>query len=201
MRGDDLIDAVLKEWDSGHQTPAAVSVGWSWILVPNPLVGTDGTSRDDGRAQAEPGALAPAFMSYVRDDALAVDQIQAALVRAGIPVWRDVNELVAGTRWRTEIRKAIAGGGAFVAFFSSQSEDRDKSYMREELIEAVDELRRRRRDRPWFIPVRLSPCDLPNLPIGPGEILSDLHYINIFSADDATAIGGLVKALRVACAT
>jgi hypothetical protein len=36
-------------------------------------------------------------------------------------------------------------------------------------------------DQVWFIPVRLSRCTLPDLPIGPGgETLGDLHAIDLF---------------------
>jgi hypothetical protein len=139
----------------------------------------------------------PAFVSYVREDAELVDRIAAHLTQAGVPVWRDVHDLVPGTRWRDEIRRAIASGSAFIAFFSTKSERREKSYMREELVEAIRELRLRSRDRPWFIPVRLDACSLPSIEIGAGEMLSDLQYLDIFDAEDRRAISQLVAALQV----
>ncbi|MEU5199878.1 tetratricopeptide repeat protein, partial [Streptomyces scabiei] len=37
VRGDDLCDAVLKEWESGIQSPDYQSRGSAWWMVPNPL--------------------------------------------------------------------------------------------------------------------------------------------------------------------
>jgi hypothetical protein len=134
----------------------------------------------------------------VREDAQSVRQVTQGLLEANIPVWVDVDDLVGGSRWRDEIRKAIYSGRAFIAFFSTTSEQREKSYMREELVEAIGQLRLRPRDRPWFIPVRLEPCALPDVSIGAGETLSDLHYIDVFDAADSRAIERLVHAVRAA---
>ena len=37
VRGDDLCDAVLKDWDSGVQSPDFLSRGSAWWMFPNPL--------------------------------------------------------------------------------------------------------------------------------------------------------------------
>jgi tetratricopeptide (TPR) repeat protein len=37
LRGDDLIDAVVKEWDEDRQQPKQMSLGDPWLLLPNPL--------------------------------------------------------------------------------------------------------------------------------------------------------------------
>jgi hypothetical protein len=87
-----------------------------------------------------------------------------------VPLWRDVDDLVGGSRWRDETGRAIRVGSAFIAMFSTKSEIRDSSYMRDELVEAAEELRRQR-DRPWFIPVRLDACNPPPLNLGAGERL------------------------------
>jgi tetratricopeptide (TPR) repeat protein len=36
VRGDDVIDALLKEWDSDLQQPKAATVGNAWVMLPNP---------------------------------------------------------------------------------------------------------------------------------------------------------------------
>ena len=151
--------------------------------------------------EPEPLAASPegrAFVSYVRDDADRMDAICAQLHAAGVTLWRDLENLVPGTRWRQSIRDAIRSGGAFIAFFSASSERRDRSYMRAEILEAAEELRTRPRDRPWFIPVRLDRCEMPALEIGGGEVLSDLHYIDVFDPGDGAAIARLVLAINTA---
>jgi tetratricopeptide (TPR) repeat protein len=127
------------------------------------------------------GVRGHAFISYVREDGSRVDRLQRVLERSGIPVWRDTRDLWPGQDWRLEIRRAIVGDGlAFVACFSEHSEARVRSYQYEELRLAVDELRQRRPDLPWLIPVRFSECRLPEFDLGGGRTLDSLQRLDLF---------------------
>jgi TIR domain len=196
VRGDDLMDALIKE------SPVGAEPLYAYSGRPQPLLAHPpwflSIMMKDGELPVSPEGVARAFVSYVREDAATVERIAQHLTSAGIPVWRDVEELVGGTRWRQAIRAAIASGSAFVAFFSNASERREKSYMREELLEAVAELRLRTQDRPWLIPVRLSPCEIPAIAVAGNETLQDLHYVDIFDSDDESAVARLVDALQAA---
>jgi TIR domain len=122
------------------------------------------------------------FISYVRDDQATVERLANDLETLGLHPWLDVRNLKPGQRWRRELRDAIRGGSAFIAVFSDASERRERSYMRQELIEAVDELQLRPAERAWFFPVVLSSCvTLPTLRIGPGEDLRDIQYVSLAS--------------------
>lgn len=125
-------------------------------------------------------AVGHVFVSYVREDQTLVERLIAELREHGVPVWLDQEDLRPGQRWKREISRAIAEGGAFLAVFSEQSENRDRSFMRSELLDAVAELRLRARDRTWFVPVVLSLCSIPDLPIGGGETLRDLQYVALY---------------------
>ena len=65
--------------------------------------------------------------------------------------------------------------------------------MNEELMLAVDELRQYSIDRPWFIPVLLSECNVPALSIGGSQTLLDFQWVNLYSDWDS----GVQKLLRV----
>lgn len=120
------------------------------------------------------------FISYVRDNTQEVHRLCDDLKRSGIDVWLDLKDLEPGQRWKDVVKDAISQGDYFIACFSQESEKRAKTYMREELILACEELRQRPRTRVWFIPVRISPCEIPELPIGPGETLRDIQTINLW---------------------
>lgn len=174
--------------------------GETFVAIEAPTTAALGEDRRS-HTSGHPAPSSPAsavFVSYVREDSERVDRICAQLQEAGLPLWRDIDNLVPGTRWRQEIRRAIRTGSAFVGLFSSHSERRGSSYMRAEIIEAIDELRVRSRDRPWFIPVRLNACELPTIEIGAGELLSDLHYLDLFDSDDKAAIARLIAAVEAA---
>lgn len=120
------------------------------------------------------------FISYVRDDTLMVQRLCVELNDAGINVWLDRNNIFPGERWRRAIRRAIIEGACFIACFSEKYAQRTSTYMNEEILLAIDELRQHPNDRVWFIPIKLTPCEIPDRQIGGGETLLDLQYVELF---------------------
>jgi hypothetical protein len=126
-------------------------------------------------------AEGPVFLSYVHEDEGEVDQLAEILGRAGFPVWRDTTSLWPGEDWRAKIRNAIRDDAlAFVACFSSRGVTKAKSHQNEEIVLAVDELRRRNPDQPWLFPVRFDDCQIPDRAIGGGKTFSDLQRADLF---------------------
>jgi TIR domain len=122
-----------------------------------------------------------AFISYVREDAHHVDQLQRTLEAAGIPVWRDTADLWPGEDWRAKVKRAITDNAlVFIACFSHMSLRRSMSYQNEELILAIEQLRLRSPDVPWLIPVRFDECDIPDRDIGGGRTLRSIQYADLF---------------------
>jgi len=141
-----------------------------------------------------------AFVSYVREDASRVDRLQRILSAANISVWRDTDSLWPGDDWRSRIRSAISDEAfVFVACFSNRSEARQKSGQNEELILAIDELRKRRPDDPWLIPVRFDDCPTPELEIGGGRTLGAIHRVDLIGDDwdegAARLVGSIARIL------
>lgn len=138
-----------------------------------------------------------AFISYVREDAGVVDEIQAALEAAGVPVWRDVHSVWPGEDWEERIRDAIEDDAlVFIACFSAASEARERSYQREEIVLAVEQLRRRAPDRPWFFPVRLSDCRIPGYEVRAGRTLASYHAVDLFGPNRDQSLARLVEGVR-----
>jgi hypothetical protein len=122
-----------------------------------------------------------AFISYVHEDSNEVARLQRRLEDAGVPVWRDTQNLWPGQDWRRKIRQAIQDDAlVFIACFSSKSLTRRRSYQNEELVLAIEELRRRGPDDPWLIPVRFTDCDIPDRDIGGGRSLRSIQCADLF---------------------
>lgn len=117
----------------------------------------------------------------VREDCEVILQLQNELEAARVRVWTDRADIRPGERWRASIKNAIRRGAFFVACFSENYSFRPENYVNEELVVAIERLRLRPADSKWFIPVKLSPCDIPERPIGPGETLADLQYLDLHS--------------------
>jgi len=120
------------------------------------------------------------FISYVRQNTDMVDRLYNELTSRGIEVWGDRNDIAPGTRWKQAIRRAIQEGAFFIACFSLEYNARSTTYMNEELTLAIDVLRQRPTDQSWFIPVKLSECDIPDRDIGNGETLRDIQWVELY---------------------
>lgn len=137
------------------------------------------------------------FLSYVREDAAAVNRLQRVLDAAGIPVWRDADtELWPGEDWRSKIRQAIRRDAlAFVACFSSSSARRSYSSQNAELALAIEQLRVRKTDVPWLLPVRLDDCAIPDIDIGGGRTLASIQRADLFGDHRDEGIARLVASV------
>jgi HEAT repeat protein len=124
--------------------------------------------------------MAHVFLSYVRDNSDIVDVLAGTLRAFGIETWLDREQIKPGTRWRDTIRDGIQEGAFFIACFSSEYNQRTKSYMNEELTLAIDELRQRPTDQAWFIPALLNECDIPDRNIGGGETLRAIQCVKLY---------------------
>ena len=123
------------------------------------------------------------FISYVRENQEQVDRLCQDLESHGVNVWLDRHSIKPGSDFRDAIRGAIQEGHFFIACFSNEYTSKAKTYMNNELMVAIDELRQY--TRPWFIPVKLSKCEVPNLRISSDKTLKDLQYVELHEDWDA----------------
>lgn len=137
-----------------------------------------------------------AFICYAHEDSENVDKLQRRLEEAGIPVWRDRDELWPGENWDAKIRRAITDNAfVFIACFSRASLARVKSYQNEELTQAAEQARLRSPDDIWIIPVRFDECDIPDLIIGAGRTFRGIHRADIFGHHEHKDIERLVESI------
>jgi hypothetical protein len=140
--------------------------------------------------------LQHAFVSYVREDSDAVEQLVSILQGASIPVWKDTEDLWPGEDWQLKIREAIEDGSlAFIACFSNNSVQKPKTYMNAELALAVEQIRLMKPGRVWLLPVRLDDCELPNFDLGGNRTLGSLQRIDLFGPKREANLARLVAAV------
>ena len=137
------------------------------------------------------------FISYVREDSRQAEMLHRVLEEAGIAVWRDLRDVWPGQDWRAEITKTITGQAlVFLACFSSASARRVVSYQNEELTLAIDQLRLRRPNDPWLIPVRFDDCEIPHRDIGGGRTLASIQRADLFGESYEANISRLISTIR-----
>lgn len=137
-------------------------------------------NRDNSFSEGEYYIMNNVFISYVRENSNEVDRIYKELKAQGINVWLDREEISPGQRWRYAVKNAIKNGNFFLACFSSEYLQKEKTYMNEELNLAIEELRLHPINRTWFIPIRLNECPFPDIPISNAESISDLQFVDLY---------------------
>ena len=136
------------------------------------------------------------FISYVKEDRAEVEELSELLAAAGISVWTDKDNLGPGDDWKLKIQEAISQRAlVFIACFSENSAARGVSYQNEELVLAVDQVRLRRFDTAWLMPVRFADVAPPVMPLGAGRMLSDLHYSDLFGSSESLNRVKLIAAI------
>ncbi|MFC1717166.1 toll/interleukin-1 receptor domain-containing protein [Candidatus Poribacteria bacterium] len=135
------------------------------------------------------------FISYVSENTEQVQKLKKDLTKHGIEVWVAQEELPPGAWWKQDIRRAISRGTFFIACFSKEYNKRNRTYMNEELILALEELRLRPNDKKWFIPVKLSECEIPDWDIGLGKTLKDIQYAELYK-DWETGVGRILQVIH-----
>jgi hypothetical protein len=135
------------------------------------------------------------FVSHVHENEGEVQRLCDKLTQHGVEVWLDRDDIEPGTRWQQAIRTAIQKGAFFIACFSEEYNERDESYMNEELTLAIEKLRKISTDRTWFIPVKLNKCDIPDRDIGAGETLKHLQHVELYRDFD-TGIRRILETIQ-----
>ena len=135
------------------------------------------------------------FISYVRENEEKVDRLYKDLKSRGLKVWLDKENILGGRDWKAEVRRAIQDGDFFIACFSKEYYDRDRTFMLDEVTTAIDKLRERHHTQSWFIPVKLDDSGIPDIDIGAGKTLQNLQYISL-NEDWEVGIQKLLKSIR-----
>ena len=131
--------------------------------------------------QDTPEVPGHAFISYVREDAKRVKRLVRILEAARIKVWQDTADILPGEDWKNAIKDAIRTGSlAFIACFSENSQQRQKTFQNEELILAAEEMRQHQYGVTWLIPVRFAECEIPPVDLGNDRTLRSLHRVDLF---------------------
>jgi len=120
------------------------------------------------------------FISYVRENTDEVDRICKKLSDEGISYWIDREDIEPGKLWKTAIKDAINNGAYFLACFSREYAEKSETHMNEEILVAIEILRKKSFNSGWFIPIKLSECEIPAIDIGAGHTLQDIHHLKFY---------------------
>lgn len=100
------------------------------------------------------------FLLYARGDRDAVHRLYSSIQKEGIQAWLDVENLLPGQDWQSEIRKAIHNSDIVIVCLSKRF-NKPGGYRHEELKIALKRANSLPEGQTFIIPARLERCELP----------------------------------------
>lgn len=128
------------------------------------------------------------FISYAREDEIPAERLYRDLQREGFDAWIDTHNLLAGSNWSVEIRRAIRASQHVVLLLSKNSMAK-RGFVHREIREALDVVREMPESEIFLIPARLELCDVTH------EDLGRLHWVDLFPDWDS-GLSKLIRSLR-----
>ncbi len=126
------------------------------------------------------------FISYAREDAPIARRLFDDLKTAGAEPWLDVENILPGQRWESEIEKAIKKTDFVIALLSSNSLQK-RGFIQKELRFALSLLDEIPQDDVFLIPARLDDCRSDD------KKLREINWVDLFPFYEI----GLQKLMRV----
>lgn len=123
------------------------------------------------------GAELKVFLSYAKEDSAVVKEFHDYLKTMGLYPWMDQEQLLPGQSWEREIDRALKEANVVILFMSPRSVKK-RSFVTREANAAIDNLRYKKADDIYIIPVLIEPCEVPE------EISERAQYI-VFSEPGA----------------
>lgn len=137
--------------------------------------------------------LPAVFLSYAREDAVAVRRIAAALRVAGVEVWFDENELRGGDAWDKAIRKQVRDCTLFVPIISANTQTRHEGYFRLEWHLGEQRSLLISKGRPFIVPVCID--ETPERDADAPEAFLAVQWMRLRDGENADAFVEQVKKL------
>ncbi|HCY63452.1 MAG TPA: hypothetical protein DHV59_11610 [Oxalobacteraceae bacterium] len=112
------------------------------------------------------------FLSYAKEDGAIVKEFHDHLKVMGFDPWMDQERLLPGQSWEHEIDRALKEANAVILFMSPRSVKK-RSFVTREANTAIANLRYKKADDIYIIPVLIEQCEIPE------EISERAQYIEI----------------------
>ncbi|CAB3808299.1 hypothetical protein LMG28614_06767 [Paraburkholderia ultramafica] len=112
------------------------------------------------------------FLSYAKEDGAIVKEFHDHLKAMGLDPWMDQERLLPGQPWEREIDRALKEANVVILFMSPRSVKK-RSFVTREANTAIANLRYKKADDIYVIPVLIEQCEVPE------EISERAQYIEI----------------------
>ncbi len=100
------------------------------------------------------------FLCHCSEDKPRARRVHARLKRAGLRPWLDEVDLQPGDDWEPATRDAVRAADIVLVLLSPRSVDKD-GFVQKEIGFALDRAEEKPEGKPYIIPVKLEPCELP----------------------------------------
>jgi hypothetical protein len=101
------------------------------------------------------------FISYAKENQTIAENYYTWLEKEGFSPWLDIKKLKGGQNWELEIDRALQKANVVVLLMSSTSVNK-RGFVQREVKDALDNLRYKRPEDIYIIPIKIEQCDVPD---------------------------------------
>lgn len=101
------------------------------------------------------------FISYAKENQTIAESYYTWLEKEGFSPWLDIKKLKGGQNWELEIDRAFKKANVIMLLMSSTSIDK-RGFVQREVKDALDNLRYKRPEDIYIIPVKIDKCNIPD---------------------------------------
>jgi CheY-like chemotaxis protein len=125
------------------------------------------------------------FISYAREDESSARRVRKFLRKNGVTAWLDVEDLIPGQEWETEIRRALRDSHLVLVCLSNRSITK-RGYVQKEIRLALDLADEEPHGSIFVVPLKIEECAVP----GP---LRKWQWLDFFKSGSRTRLLNTLK--------
>lgn len=141
--------------------------------------------RADGTGKGFLNLTPTVFLCHAKEDSALVGLLCSELRTHGLAPWFDKDKLLVGDRWREEIAHAIQTCHFFLICLTQQAATK-RGFIQRELRFAISEYSQRPQNCPFLLPVRLQPCEVPQIVLDETSYLPHFQWFDLYDLHDGS---------------
>lgn len=136
------------------------------------------------------------FISYAKENQTIAENYYSWLEKEGFAPWLDIKKLKVGQNWELEIDRALQKANVVMLLISSTSVSK-RGFVQREVKDALDNLRYKRPEDIYIIPIKIEQCDVPDYISNKIQFIDNINNENFEHIKNSLLLAAEQQAISV----
>ncbi|MBE4910815.1 TIR domain-containing protein [Haemophilus parainfluenzae] len=136
------------------------------------------------------------FISYAKENQTIAENYYSWLEKEGFSPWLDIKKLKGGQNWELEIDRALQKANVVMLLMSSTSVSK-RGFVQREVKDALDNLRYKRPEDIYIIPIKIEQCDVPDYISNKIQFIDNINNENFEHIKNSLLLAAEQQAISV----